>query len=106
MKNVYAKQRYTDHPSDLPKTGGKSENNQKDVIASATSVVQASKYTNSNKDNEPIRLLDPRRSQRAPPSNTCTEAQVMVFLLTCFVIFSLLVNSALFRLLVVRTCNH
>uniref|UniRef100_K3ZBY3 ADP-ribosylation factor GTPase-activating protein AGD14 n=1 Tax=Setaria italica TaxID=4555 RepID=K3ZBY3_SETIT len=63
------------HPDDLLKTGGKSENNQKVVIASTSSVVQASKETNSNKEILPIKLPGPPRSQKATTSNTSTEAQ-------------------------------
>lgn len=68
------------HPDDLLKTDGKSENNQKLVIVSASSAVQASKETNSNKVVLPIKLPDPPRSQKATASNISTEAQVMQFL--------------------------
>ncbi|WVZ99374.1 hypothetical protein U9M48_044693, partial [Paspalum notatum var. saurae] len=61
-------------PDDLSKTGGKSENGQKVVIAPASSVVQASKVTNSSKVILPIKLPDPPRSQKAT-TNTSTEAQ-------------------------------
>ncbi|KAJ1263798.1 hypothetical protein BS78_09G214300 [Paspalum vaginatum] len=61
-------------PDDLSKTGGKSENVQKVVIAPASSVVQASKVTNSSKAILPIKLPDPPRSQKAT-TNTSTEAQ-------------------------------
>lgn len=68
------------HPDDLLKTDGKLENNQRVVIPSASSAVQASKEANSNKAVLPIKLLDPPRSQKATASNTSTEAQVMQFL--------------------------
>lgn len=62
-------------PDDLLKTDGKSENNQKVVISSASSAAQASKEINSNKVFLPIKLPDPPRSQKATSSNTSTEAQ-------------------------------
>ncbi|CAN6346059.1 unnamed protein product [Urochloa humidicola] len=62
-------------PDDLLKTGGKSENNQKVVTTSASSVVQASKETYSNKAILPIKLPGPPRFQKATTSNTSTEAQ-------------------------------
>ncbi|KAL5678651.1 hypothetical protein ACJX0J_014782, partial [Zea mays] len=62
-------------PDDLLKTDGKSENNQKVVISSASSAAQASKEINSNKVLLPIKLPDPPRSQKATSSNTSTEAQ-------------------------------
>uniref|UniRef100_A0A804MJN3 Arf-GAP domain-containing protein n=1 Tax=Zea mays TaxID=4577 RepID=A0A804MJN3_MAIZE len=61
-------------PDDLLKTDGKSENNQKVVISSASSAAQASKEINSNKVFLPIKLPDPPRSQKATSSNTSTEA--------------------------------
>lgn len=63
------------HPDDLLKTDGKSENNQKVVIPSASSAVQASKEANSKKAVLPIKLPDTPRSQKATASNTSTEAQ-------------------------------
>ncbi|XP_066366736.1 probable ADP-ribosylation factor GTPase-activating protein AGD14 isoform X2 [Miscanthus floridulus] len=63
------------HPDDPLKTDGKSENNQKIVIPSASSAVQASKEANSKKAVLPIKLPDPPRSQKATASNTSTEAQ-------------------------------
>lgn len=68
------------HPDGILKTDGKSENNQKVVIASASSVLQDSKETNSNMAVLPIKLPDPPRPQKATASNTSTEAQVMQFL--------------------------
>ncbi|XP_035818718.1 uncharacterized protein [Zea mays] len=65
-------------PDDLLKTDGKSENNQKVVISSASSAAQASKEINSNKVFLPIKLPDPLRSQKATSSNTSTEAQLMI----------------------------
>ena len=65
-------------PDDLLKTDGKSENNQKVVISSASSAAQASKEINSNKVFLPIKLPDPPRSQKATSSNTSTEAQLMI----------------------------
>ncbi|XP_062231984.1 UBA domain-containing protein 3-like isoform X2 [Phragmites australis] len=62
-------------PDDLPKTGGKSENDQRDVTASASSVLQASKNTKSNNVILPIRLPDPPRSHKATTSNASAEAQ-------------------------------
>ncbi|CAD6271439.1 unnamed protein product [Miscanthus lutarioriparius] len=63
------------HPDDLLKTDGNSENNQKVVIPSASSAVQASKEANSKKAVLPIKLPDPPRSQKATSSNISTEAQ-------------------------------
>ncbi|PWZ19138.1 hypothetical protein Zm00014a_015740 [Zea mays] len=63
------------HPDDLLKTDGKSKNNHKVVIASASSAAQASKEINSNKVFLPIKLPDPPRSQKATSSSTSTEAQ-------------------------------
>jgi len=68
------------HPDDLLKTDGNSENNQKVVIPSASSAVQASKEANSKKAVLPIKLPDPPRSQKATSSNISTEAQVTQFL--------------------------
>ncbi|CAN6350365.1 unnamed protein product [Urochloa humidicola] len=63
------------HPDELLKTRGTSENSQKVVITSASSVVQASKETNTNKLILPIKLPGPPRSQKATTSNTSTEVQ-------------------------------
>ncbi|PWZ05409.1 putative ADP-ribosylation factor GTPase-activating protein AGD14 [Zea mays] len=67
-------------PDVLLKTDGKSENNQKVVISSASSTTQTSKEINSNKVFLPIKLPDLPRSQKATSSNTSTEAHVMQFL--------------------------
>lgn len=62
------------HPNDLSKTGGKSENGQKVVIASASTVPQAYKGPNNSKAILPIKLPDPHRSQKAT-TNTSKDAQ-------------------------------
>ncbi|ONM19525.1 NSP (nuclear shuttle protein)-interacting GTPase [Zea mays] len=77
-------------PDDLLKTDGKSENNQKVVISSASSAAQASKEINSNKVFLPIKLPDPPRSQKATSSNTSTEAHVMQFLYALVIFYSAL----------------
>ncbi|KAL6610552.1 hypothetical protein ACP70R_040521 [Stipagrostis hirtigluma subsp. patula] len=67
---------------DLPNTGGTSEKIQKDVIVSASSSVQASKDTNSNKVILPIRPPDPPKSQKATTSSGSHEAQKSTYLRT------------------------
>lgn len=57
------------HPDELWKTGGMSENIQKDVTTSVSSVVEPSRVV------LPIKLPDPPRSHKATTSTTSTEAQ-------------------------------
>lgn len=59
------------HPDELWKTGGMSENIQKDVTTSVSSVVEPSRVV------LPIKLPDPPRSHKATTSTTSTEAQAM-----------------------------